>query len=688
MSDPIQLQKKANLATKTRDFLLKPFGGGALNPADALKEYEQFGHRVELIKNRFQRDQKFQVNDVPLMMQDPIVSACFQSMMETAFQPTANQKLVIAMSRYSKIADELNSWFADVVMDDMVLTIGTNVGLYGNLPIRMIYDSKMRLERFLPVPDFTSVTPVVISNRVIGFYVDGNYYDYHNYVYAQYLHYRDLGGIRNPLYSMPVISSLGSGPQQGDGPGLDLVNEFAYAPSYLSPAVRPWRNVRMIEDVLMLQRMDQANFLRIVGVNVGDSVTSKTALRLLSFYRGIFKHARRVPFDEYGMSSPSFGNEFEVVVPQTAKQGLDIKDLGGQIDVKALRDLDVQYQRLFTSLRTHPTLVGFTEDTPSSLGEGPTTIWQQNHARTAKVFGYSTIRAIKQISIFYLRSRGYDVTQDDFELNLTAASTVEEESRRKVVTAGLDMIDKAFTTMNNTGVPYNKKYLLQTLIPQTFATSPIDTARLFDVEDQMLPVPEVDGNGQPIMSSLLPEDLIGRAVIMLTTNIINKDSFSTYVKSIQDQKSASKIITSAEAEIGNISSPKLLVDVKLKRRTLSFEEYLNSSEPGQSGDTLVDLTTLVGTVVVETPPSTADRFLHSSRTGSRIRILPVAISSVQKTLSVDKLSQGSIGEIGEAVIVNGALYFPIDSDLVDYLYSASSGMTEVVVKNLYTETKV
>ena len=286
---------RAKLVDKTRQWLNRT---GDFDYDKALKEYEQFGSMVDVARAKYQADAQLQLRDIPLMLQDPIIAACLASMMETAFQPTHDQTLFQVQSRYPKLADDLNGWGREMGMDDFGLLFGNNLGIYGNLPVKMHYNSKMQLERFSPIPNFMSVVPIVISNRTIGFFVDGQFFDYYEYVYGQYLHYRDLGGTRSPMFNLTRT------PGDKDESRI-LQNEFTIAPSYLSPAVRPWRNVRLIEDVLVLQRMDQSNFLRIVGVNVGDSVTSKNAMKLLGFYRGIFKKARRVPFESSGMASSS-----------------------------------------------------------------------------------------------------------------------------------------------------------------------------------------------------------------------------------------------------------------------------------------------------------------------------------------------------------------------------------------------
>jgi len=662
--------KQVKFFERARNFILKD---GTFDNEKALKEYEKFGSMVDVSRSKFQADAQLQFRDIPMMLQDPIIAACLASMMETAFQPTHDQQLITVNSRYPKLADVLNTWHKETGMDDFALLVANNVGLYGNLPIKMYYNKQMQLDRFVPIADFLSVVPIIVSNRVIGYYVDGEYCDFHEYVYAQYLHYRDLGGTRNPMFK------LSQRPGDNENP-VDMQNEFVLAPSYLSPAVRPWRNIRLIEDVLILQRMDQSNFLRIVGVNVGDNITSKNAMRLLNFYRAIFKKARRVPFDQYGMASSGFGNEFEVVIPTSAKQSLDIKDLGGQVDVKSLVDLDLQYQRLFTSLRTSPSIVGFTEDTPSSLGEGPTTVWNNNHARTAKVFQFSTLKAIKQIDLLYLRSRGYDVSLEDWQITVSAASTSEEESKRKSITAGLEVFDKAITSLNGTGIEYNKEYLVKELLQQAFATSPLDMSQLFDVEDKKnIPTPEP----QAVTGALLIKDRISRTSILASHNIISTEVFDEYKRSLAP-------ITSDQVSDTPTDGTQLILSDNsfLTQRVMSYGEYLSSGFLAAANSSKVDLTTIDGTLVISNFDTRTFKRLAPGLPLTQGRPLAMGLYAVgvtpeQKILEAKLLLDGSITTIKSVYIQEGRYVFDNNEDLINYLYIASSGVREFAADRVY-----
>lgn len=304
--------------------------------------------------------------EIPLMLQDPIISSAVAIVMESAFQPSEDNTVFKVRSPYQVIVEELNAFHDKYNHDETLLTTAFNVLVYGNVPIKMEYSPSMQFERVRFIPDFTRVTPIVVSNRTLGYLFDGKFYDAYEFVYAQHLYYKDLGG-PNARQSLGFYRSEDLGESE-----KKLENEFVLAPSYLSPAVKPWRNIKIIEDALILQRLDVSNYMRIIGVNVGDNVYSKNAIKLLNFYRQILKKVRRVSFDGDGMSSSSLGNEFEVIIPTTSSQSLDIKEIGGQQDVRALRDLDIMYKKLFSALKIQASFIGFClrGSTPISMLDG------------------------------------------------------------------------------------------------------------------------------------------------------------------------------------------------------------------------------------------------------------------------------------------------------------------------------
>ena len=246
------------------------------------------------------------------MNEDPICSAAVKCVMQTAFQSNSKNTLFTVNTPYEVIQQELDNFHEQIAADNFILITGYNNLLWGQLPWKHIYNEDGVLERIIPIPDFTSITPVILSGKTIGFINEkDDFVPSYEYTYSQLEYYKDLGGNTQNMFM-----TIGSKDDKLD----TFKNEFTYANSYLGSASKPWRNVNIIEDGLLLNRMDQSNYYRIISVNVGGQVYSKSAIQVLNYYRNLFKKVRRINYDSDGMSSRGNGQEFEVFHRQAIRE--------------------------------------------------------------------------------------------------------------------------------------------------------------------------------------------------------------------------------------------------------------------------------------------------------------------------------------------------------------------------------
>ena len=418
------------------------------------------------------------LKDVNNMMDDPICSSAVKCVMQTAFQSNNEDELFKLVSPYTLVENELNNFHKKINAKNILLTTGFNTLLWGQLPWKHIFNEDGVMERVVPIPDFTSITPIIISGRIIGYMNEENsFVPSYEYTYAQLEYYKNLGGNSNSRFM-----TVGSGDSEKVS---TLTNEFTYADSYLSAASKPWRNVNIIEDGLLLNRMDQSNYYRIISVNVGAQVYSKSAIQVLNYYRNLFKKVRRVNYDSAGMSSRGNGQEFEVIVPQTQNQGVNIQNVGGEIDVRALKDLDTQYQKLFAALQLQPSMIGFSSDTPSSLGDSAALTWDKRFAKVCKTVSYSAYNTLRNMDYIHLRSLGFNVDINDWNY-ATVSQTLQDDADKgetlKLAIENLNQVSEAFTKMDT---QYNKEYLVKTVLGDALANYGVDCEKLLASEEDV-----------------------------------------------------------------------------------------------------------------------------------------------------------------------------------------------------------
>lgn len=516
-------KEKVTIPQKVKHFLQPE------DDRELFKEVEEYNHyaNYSLDTPMFGRDILNSLKDVTSMLEDPICSSALKCVMQTAFQTNNEDELFKIVTPSTLIENELNEFHEKINANNILLVDGYNCLLWGQLPWKHIYNEDGILERVVAIPDFTSITPIVISGRTIGFLDENDdFVPSYMYTYSQLEYYKNLGGNTQSRYM-----NVGT----GDNTDISLRNEFTYANSYLGAASKPWRNVNIIEDGLLLNRMDQSNYYRIISVNVGAQVYSKSAIQVLNYYRNLFKKVRRVNYDSNGMSSRGNGQNFEVILPKTQNQGVEIQNVGGDMDIKALKDLDTQYQKLFAALQIQPSMIGFSDDTPSSLGDSAALTWDKRFAKVCKTVSYAAYSALRNIDYLHLRSLGYNVDPRDWKY-ATVSQTLQDDADKgetlKLAIENLNQISDSFQKME---LEYNKDYLVKSVLGDALGNYGIDPEKLLTKPE------DVSGENKELIATSL--DKRKQLASQFKKDIIAEDAHVMALSGIFESETAKEIMS-------------------------------------------------------------------------------------------------------------------------------------------------
>jgi len=617
------------------------------------------------------------LREVPAMLRDPIIQSCIGIIMETSFQMNDKNKVLWPVSSYDSIKKELENFHEKVNMSQHAVILGFNLLPWGNLPYKHHFDKDGKFSDFTPIPDFTKVVPVVVSGKTLGFMVGNQFCFPYEFSYAQLEFYKNLGGI----YKSNFVQF--SGNMDGkDVFGEDFQNEFVVAPSYLSTAARPWKNINIIEDALLLNRMDQSNYYRIFSVLVGGSVTSKSAIRTLNYYRNLFKKVRRVSYNSSGMASSGVGNEFEIILPKTEKQGLEVTDVGGTVDIKALKDLDVQYNKLFAALKVQPSQIGFGEEQTNAIGDTNGQSYDRRLARTCKMLVYSVQKTIKNFDYLYLRSRGYDVSLDDWSYGSVSLSVLEDQDRGTTLKTAIENLKSFAEVLTSLQLQeYNKSYLVESVLGSALSSVGVDVKELLKVpEGQEAPM-EAEGGAEgapPLLASRQPNQ-INYKNAYLTSMFDTMETVKLASPEIIQSMRAS-MLGKADSNVKMISSSK--GSNILPAAILDDTTAYTYPEEAQ-----VDLTGQVGFIQGETSQIVSDLNKAKSKKCEDMATLDFNTSILvpsdlkmtlgdYNTAGIRALGTGYINSRGEVILTNKA-------DVATFLSMKRSGLLSCLVSRLY-----
>lgn len=632
---------------------------------ELFKEVEEYNNYANYsLQSNTTRSVLNALKDVQAMNEDPICSAAVKCVMQTAFQPNSNDKLFELNTPYEVIRQELDDFHEKINADNFILIDGYNCLLWGQLPWKHIYNDEGVLERVSPIPDFTSITPVIISGKTIGFMNDkGDFVPSYEYTYSQLEYYKDLGGNSQNMYL--TVGTNGDNPET-------FRNEFTYANSYLSAANKPWRNVNIIEDGLLLNRMDQSNYYRIISVNVGGQVYSKSAIQVLNYYRNLFKKVRRVNYDSDGMSSRGNGQEFEVIVPQTTNQGVSIQNVGGEVDVKALKDLDTQYQKLFAALQIQPSMIGFSSDTPSSLGDSAAVTWDKRFAKVCKAVSFCAFNALRNIDYLHLRSLGYNVTKDDWNYATVSQTMMEDADKGETLKLAVENLKEISDSLNSMQAEYNKEYLVKSLLGDALANYGIDAEKLMESEKD-LGVPE---EGMMIGTSFRKGKFNS-----FQKEIMTEDAHVMSMAGMFTEKTATEIVSAfTSANIENIDK----LNIQEKITPLTLKQLCSSFAVKRDNPLNLD------GILAHTdkkPEEVTEQFMKSKHLeGEGVNFKFPIYCSEDITITAGDLDLTGVGCINNLYIdESGNHYLASKADVCTYLYNYMNNAFDNYCSNVWTK---
>ena len=612
---------------------------------DQVEEYNNYAN-YSLDSSNTSRTILNALKDVPAMVDDPICGSAVKCVMQTAFQTNGDNKLFTLVTPSTLIENELNDFHEAIGVNQFLLTTGYNCLLWGQLPWKHVYSEEGILERLIPIPDFTSITPVVISGKTIGFMNEKDeFVPSYEYTYAQLEYYKNLGG-NSANNSMTIGTNSGA--------EESFRNEFTYANSYLGQANKPWRNVNIIEDGLLLNRMDQSNYYRIISVNVGAQVYSKSAIQVLNYYRNLFKKVRRVNYDSDGMSARGVGQNFEVIVPQTQNQGVDVKEVAGNMDIKALKDLDTQYQKLFAALQIQPSMIGFSEDTPSSLGDSAALTWDKRFAKVCKTVMFAAYDALRNIDYLHLRSLGYNVTKDDWKYATVSGTIQEDADKGESLKLAVENLKQITDSFNNMEMEYDKQYLVKSLLSDALANFGVDSEKLLASKEDV-----GDENEELMIATSLRKGEISNP---FKQNILNEDAQIMALAGIFSKKTAKQIVAAfGKSKIDKINIQEKVTPLTLRQLYSSF--VVKKDNPINLDDFVM--------YVDDTPDAIRESFIKSTHQNSEAMPFKFPVMcSKEFTLTAGDLDLGGVSCVDNLYVDECGNYIINNkNDLAKYLYN-------------------
>lgn len=196
-------------------------------------------------------------------------------------------------------------------------------------------------------------------------------------------------------------------------------------------AFKVWRCLMLLENSILLNRITKSSILRIIGVEVGDMDKTSVGPHLMNIKQLMEQKAAfdvGNSMDEYTNPSPVENN---IYVPTHNGIGaISTQQVGGDVDVKSLADLDYFKDRFYTALRIPKQYLGDTEDSTGFNGGTALSIISNRYAKMIKRIQNTLIQMLTDAVNLIILDRNLDSYINKFQLHMLAPATEEEATRR------------------------------------------------------------------------------------------------------------------------------------------------------------------------------------------------------------------------------------------------------------------
>ena len=201
--------------------------------------------------------------------------------------------------------------------------------------------------------------------------------------------------------------------------------------SVLADVFKVWRELNLLENSVLLYRVTKSSRVRMVNVEVGDMPKENVGKTLAGIKRMIEQKAALnagTSMTEYNNAGPI---ENTVYVPTHNGIGsISTSEIGGDVDVKSLADLDYYTNKMYGQLRVPKQYFSQTDDSTGFNGGTSLSIISSRYAKMIKRIQNTMIQAITDCINLMLIDKGLESYVNEFTIHMLPPTTQEEIDRR------------------------------------------------------------------------------------------------------------------------------------------------------------------------------------------------------------------------------------------------------------------
>lgn len=251
-----------------------------------------------------------------------------------------------------------------------------------------------------------------------------------------------------------------------DNEGNPLKYSVRRGQSLLYNSFKIWRQMMLLENTLLLNRLTKSSIVRIIGVEVGDMPKENIGKHLMGIKQLVEQKSalnEGLSMEEYTNPGPMENN---IYVPTYNGIGsISTQQVGGDVDVKGLADIDYFQNKLFGALRTPKQFLGVTDDNTGFNGGTSLSIISSRYAKMVKRIQATMIQLLTDAVNLMLIDKNLEGKYlNKFTLHMVPPTTQEEIDRRDNLSSKVGIARDIMDLLQDIEDPSAKLKILKSLM--------------------------------------------------------------------------------------------------------------------------------------------------------------------------------------------------------------------------------
>ena len=235
--------------------------------------------------------------------------------------------------------------------------------------------------------------------------------------------------------------------------------------SWLFNNFKTWRELGLLEASVLLNRLTKSSIIRLIEVQVGDMPKEQVQIYLTKL-KSLIEQKTSLSEGKGGAEYTNPGPvENSVYVPVHGEQGkVNVSNVGGDVDVKSLSDLEYYRDKLFAGFGVPKQFFGFTDDAAGFNGGSSLTIISSQFGKLVKRIQGIICQLTSDLVNLFLVDRGLNKYINKFNIKMEIPVTQEEIDKRESLANRIRVVTDTMNTLGDISDSVIKLKIIKSLL--------------------------------------------------------------------------------------------------------------------------------------------------------------------------------------------------------------------------------